>query len=109
MPTNIVAFILASPVILTSAQRHIFHDREGGGSVPKQSQGWTERVAIYNTTKAKDAQMAEKALTKFLRSSPINAYKCLNKTMGGELIDQYHHYYIYLLLGPASVRHAYWT
>ncbi len=71
-------------------------------------QGWTRMVAIYNTTQAHDAQQAEKELIKYLRSSPAHAYKCLNKSMGGELIDQYQHYYIYILLGPASVRQAYW-
>ncbi|MCB2180912.1 MAG: hypothetical protein KQH63_02665 [Desulfobulbaceae bacterium] len=72
------------------------------------SQGWTRMVAIYNTTNARDAQEAEKLLIKFLRASPAFAHKCLNKTLGGELIDQYQHYYIYVLLGPASVRQAYW-
>ena len=88
---------------------HFSRSKRGGVAAPVQSQGWTERIAIYNTTDANDARMAEKALIKFLRSSPGNAHKCLNKTMGGELIDQYHHYYIYLLLGPGSVRNTYWT
>ena len=71
--------------------------------------GWTRMVAIYNITKAQDAQTAEKLLIKFLRSSIAHAHKCLNKTMGGEFIDQYQHYYVYVLIGPASVRQAYWT
>lgn len=77
-------------------------------NAPNPGKGWTRMIAIYNTTTAKDAQDAEKLLIKFLRSSSTYAHKCLNKTMGGELIDQYHHYYIYVLLGPESVRQAYW-
>lgn len=72
------------------------------------SQGWTRMIAIYNTPDARDAQESEKLLIKFLRSSEAYAHKCLNKTMGGELIDQYLHYYIYVLLGPKFVRQAYW-
>jgi predicted GIY-YIG superfamily endonuclease len=75
---------------------------------PDPGQGWTRMVAIYNTTSGEDARTAEKQLIRFLRASPTNAHKCLNKSMGGELLDQYHHYYIYVLLGPASVRQAYW-
>ena len=87
---------------------HFKRSRGGGNTVPRKSQGWSQRIAIYNTTDSNDARNAEKALIRYLRSSRVLAHKCLNKTMGGELVDQYHHYYVYLLLGPSSVRNIYW-
>ncbi len=88
-------------------QRHYARSRKRPNDV-NLGIGWTRMIAIYNTTSDSDAKQAEKVLIKFLRMSPDLAHKCLNKTMGGELIDQYKHYFVYILLGPESVRKAYW-
>jgi hypothetical protein len=60
-------------------------------------------VVIYNTTSGEETKTAERRL---LRASPTHAPEGLNKSMGGELLDPYRRSYIYVLLGPASVRQA---
>lgn len=84
------------------------------GDVDKRSQQghsrypWTRMVCIHNTTKRDDARKIEQKLIRHLRESRLHAYKCLNRSMGGELQDFYTHYYIYILIGPPSVRDAFW-
>lgn len=69
---------------------------------------WRRMVCIHNTTSRDDARKIEIKLIRHLRESRQHAYKCLNRSMGGELQDFYQHYYIYVLMGPSSVRNVFW-
>ena len=72
--------------------------------------GWITMVVVHKTTRVGVAQRLEKRLIRHLRESPY-ASRCLNQTMGGETPRQSSDrgsYYVYILLGPGSVRNRVW-
>ena len=84
------------------------HARKAVKDIVLPCRGWHSMIVLYKTGGRDKVIKLERSLIRFVRSSGIMAHKCLNRTVGGELPGYYSPYFLYLLLGPKSVRNIYW-